>query len=345
MATRKPATIIATAGMLFVCAVGAQALTMDFVTVGNPGNTGKLSGSGAGGYGPDRICGAVNYKYTIGTYEVTAGQYTEFLNAVAQTDTYGLYNTSMWSSSLGCKIQRIDSGGSYTYSVAADWANRPVNYVSWGDAARFINWLTNGQLTGPQGPATTEDGSYFLNGATTDVELLAVTREPNALYVIPTEDEWCKAAYHKNDGATGNYWDYPTATDTVPDNNLLNPDLGNNANFYISSGDFTIGSPYYRTQVGEFEESESPYGTFDQGGNVWEWNETAIDGTRGVRGGSFARVATNMHRASHFNDEPTNEYSDVGFRVATVPEPATIALLLIGSVLTALVHRRRLTRE
>jgi formylglycine-generating enzyme required for sulfatase activity len=34
-----------------------------------------------------------------------------------------------------------------------------------------------------------------------------------------------------------------------------------------------IGSPYYRMNVGEFENSDSPYGTFDQGGNIWEWNE------------------------------------------------------------------------
>ena len=39
---------------------------------------------------------------------------------------------------------------------------------------------------------------------------------------------------------------------------------------------YTIGSPYYTTEVGEFENSESPYGTFDQGGNIWEWNETVI---------------------------------------------------------------------
>ena len=111
-------------------------MNIETVPVGNPGNAGELSGSGAGGYGPDRICGAVDYEYNIGKYEVTAGQYTEFLNAVAVTDTYGLYNTNMDTSSYGCQIQRSGSSGSYSYSVAGDWTNRPVNYVSWGDAAR-----------------------------------------------------------------------------------------------------------------------------------------------------------------------------------------------------------------
>ena len=82
---------------------------------------------------------------------MTAGQYTEFLNAVAKTDTYGLYNTSMWSDSEGCKIERTGSPGSYSYSVASGYANRPVNYVSYWSSCRFSNWLNNAQPTGEQG--------------------------------------------------------------------------------------------------------------------------------------------------------------------------------------------------
>jgi len=127
-------------------------IVIDTVPVGNPGSAGELSGAGAGGFGSDRICGAVDYVYNIGKYEVTAGQYTAFLNKVAGVDTYGLYNTNMWSSAYGCKIERYAGSGTvgdpYQYRVASDWANRPVNYVSWGDAARFANWLHNGQPTG-----------------------------------------------------------------------------------------------------------------------------------------------------------------------------------------------------
>jgi hypothetical protein len=97
-----------------------------------------------------------------------------------------------------------------------------------------------------------------------DAELMAITREPDATWVIPSEDEWYKAAYHYNDGVTGNYFDYPTSSDTVPSNQLMNPDLGNNATFY--DGSYTIGSPYWRTEIGAHENSDSPYGTFDQGG-------------------------------------------------------------------------------
>lgn len=124
---------------------GVQAVNVQTATVGNPGNAGENSGeSEPGGDGPDRICGAVDYVYNIAKSEVTAGQYTEFLNALAATDTYELYNSAMWSDTYGCKIARTGSSGSYSYTVAGDWADRPVNYVSWGDAARFCNWLHNG---------------------------------------------------------------------------------------------------------------------------------------------------------------------------------------------------------
>jgi formylglycine-generating enzyme required for sulfatase activity len=266
---------------MLLAAGAVQAVVIDTVPVGNPGNAGELSGQSVpGGSGPDRICGAVAYTYNIGKYEVTAGQYTAFLSAVAETDTYGLYNTYMAdpTNNKGCNIQRSGSSGSYTYSVASDWANRPVNYVSWGDAARFANWLHNGQPTAAQGLSTTEDGAYFLNGATSDAALMAVTREADWKWAITSEDEWYKAAYHKNDGMTGHYFDYPTGSDSIPSNVLGNPtDPGNNATFWNNG--YTIGSPYYRTEVGDHENSDSPYGTFDQGGNVWEWNEAIIIGS------------------------------------------------------------------
>lgn len=55
------------------------AVNIETVPVGNPGNAGELSGAGAGGSSDDRICGAVGYSYNIGKYELTAGQYCEFL--------------------------------------------------------------------------------------------------------------------------------------------------------------------------------------------------------------------------------------------------------------------------
>lgn len=323
------------------CATGALAdVVIDTVTVGNPGNAGELSGAGAGGYGPDRICGAVDYEYNIGKYEVTAGQYTAFLNAVAATDTYGLYSTSMWSSGYGCKIQRSGSSGSYTYSVAGDWATRPVNYVSYWDSCRFANWLHNGQPTGAQGAGTTETGAYTLNGYTGQ-DGREIQRNPGWNWAVTSEDEWYKAAYHENDGATGNYWDYPMGSSAVPNNGNPGGDTGNSANFY--DGDYTIGSPYYRTPGGYFGLSDSPYGTFDQGGNVWEWNESVVDegsgySYRGLRGGSFDYVFGYLRAAGRYAHYPPLEINYFGFRVSEVPEPATIVMLSLAGL--GIIRRR-----
>jgi formylglycine-generating enzyme required for sulfatase activity len=245
----------------------------------------------------------------------------------------------MNSSSYGCQITQNGASGSYTYDFSglpsgteADWANRPVNYVSWYDSLRFSNWLHNGQLTGSQDASTTEDGAYDMSGS-------SVVRKAGAQVWLPSADEWYKAAYHENDGATGSYFVYPTSSDSLPSNDLVNPDPGNNATFY--DGGYTIGSPYYRTEVGDHENCESPYGTFDQGGNVQEWNEEILGSYRGMRGGSFASGGAYDLRniGERYYYDPALEYGSFGFRVASVPEPCSLVLLGLGGL--TLMRRRR----
>jgi formylglycine-generating enzyme required for sulfatase activity len=324
--------------------MGPGLTSLETVQVGNPGNAGEWSGWSYGGGGPDRICGAVDYAYNIGKYEVTAGQYTEFLNAVGSTDTYALYNTNMSSITLGSGITRSGSSGSYSYSVNSASTDRPVNYVSWGDAMRFANWLHNGQPAGAQDLSSTENGAYYLNGATTGVDLQAVNREADWKWAVTSEDEWYKAAYHdKAAGLAATYFDYPTSNNSVPGQDMTDVSE-NNANHYTSPYVWPIDSGKYTTVVGEFQDSDSPYGTFDQGGNVWEWNESILySSSRGMRGGSFGDGGSYGLLASFRSDyDPTGETANMGFRVASVPEPGSLAMLL-GLALSALWYgwRRR----
>ena len=289
----------------------AQAVTIDTVPVGNAGNDADITS-----------LGGVDYNYDIGKFEVTSGQYVEFLNAVAATDIYELWIPLMFDDPRGPMIERTGDSGSYEYEVEAARANRPVGVIDWGDAVRFANWLFNGQPTGAQDLSTTEDGSYLLDGANTDAALMAVARKPGATWVIPTEDEWVKAAFHKNDGVTGNYWRFPTQLNNpAPGRDLTeSTNSGNNAN-YIGDGNAPIEDPYYTTEVGEFEQSDSPYGTFDQAGNLHEWNESADDfGTmRGLRGGGWGSGGS-LDIQSRFDFVPLTDRLDFGFRLARLAQ-------------------------
>jgi hypothetical protein len=290
-------TIAATG--LFISSVSAS-VTLDWVTVGNAGNAADSTGFGA-----------VGYNYQIGKYEVTNAQYGAFLNAKAATDNYGLYNTNMSSSG----ITRSGSSGSFTYSVTEALANRPVVHVSWYDAARFANWLANGQ-----GSGDTETGSYTLSGATSG----NFTANAGAQVYIPTENEWYKAAYYN--GANSTYSLYPNGQNTI---------TTADANYNRS-----VGSS---TNVGTYSSDPSFYGTFDQGGNVWEWNDAVIGSARGLRGSAWyfdgASYLASTYRYS--NASPSDEVDLIGFRLASVPEPSSMVLAILASGVM-LTRRRRI---
>ena len=180
-------------GFLSAVLLGAAhaAITIQTVTIGDPGNPNDSTTGG--------LYGGVSYTYAIGTYEVTLLQYTAFLNAVGATDTNALYNPSMGTDLNIAGISRSGASGSFAYSVIGD-GNRPVTYVSWFDAARFTNWLHNGQPTGLQTASTTENGAYALLGANSG---LGFRKSLGAQYWVPSESEWYKAAYYQPAAAKG----------------------------------------------------------------------------------------------------------------------------------------------
>jgi len=311
------------AACAFVLAGAASAVTIDWVPIGDPGNPPVVGQNGVCGAAD---CGSVAYDYSISKYEVTNTQYAEFLNAKAAADPLGLYNASVETDATNGGITRAGTSGSYTYAVKAGFENKPVNYVSFFDALRFSNWLDNGQ-----GDGDTETGAYTLLGGTaTPSNASTVTRNAGAHVALPSENEWFKAAYYSPGGV---YFLYPAGSDTTIGCSMPTA-MANNANC-----NFAVGA---LVDVGSYPGSASPYGTFDQGGNAYEWNEQIYQqgASRGVRGGSFDRSAGEEAANNPNLADPMSENDIIGFRVAMAPETSN-GLLGIASWLGLAVAGRR----
>ena len=302
--------------LLVGVAGSAYAVTIETVAVGNPGNKGDATGT-------PRLCGTVAYKYNIGKYEVTNAQYAAFLNAVdaGGKNPRGLYKANMGSDARGGISFDAAAAKGSKYSTKTNMGNKPVNFVSWYSTLRFANWLHNGQPTNGSG---TEDGAY-------DMSLgIGIHRKKGAKWWLPSEDEWYKAAYHdKKAGKAGKYFDYPTGTDKVPTPVTANATgdgsagpKGNHANF-AKKADWN-GQDGNVTTVGT-NGGASPCGTFDQGGNVWEWTESLRGSSPSVRGLNFSGDAADHLGATRRIDHGAAKWEkDIGFRVANV-DKATVA--------------------
>ncbi len=304
-------------------------VTIDYVAVGNAGNAADNS--------TGSLYGAVAYAYQIGKYEVTNAQYTAFLNAVdpAGANTNGIYNPNMGSSNFGGITYTSGAASGAKYTIRTSMGNKPVNYVSWYDAARFTNWLNNGQ-----GSASTETGAYTLSGSSG-----FPTRNVSATVWLPSENEWYKAAYYDpTPGAGGgdNYWLYPTRSNSAPtvatasaSGDITNPGAN------VANYNFGV-SPAAKLTTAGSAAANNYFGTADQGGNVWEWNDTVVvaNTTRGLRGGSLFDHESFLRASTPNGVNPSNQGDNMGFRVASVPEPTSILLTMFaGSAM--LIRRKR----
>lgn len=308
-------------------------VTIDYVMVGDVGNAADPSTGGT--------YGAVAYGYKIGKYEVTNAQYAEFLNNADPdgTNPNGIYDANMGSNVRGGISFSAGNASGSKYAVKADMGDKPVNWVSFTDAMRFTNWIHNGQ-----GAATTESGAYDMSVAAS-----TVAHASNASVWLPTEDEWYKAAYYQSTiagGDTDSYWLYPTQSNTVPTmatagftGDISNP--GANVANYDTGADWNAQNGNVTTVGSAGLTSDSYYGAYDLGGNVWEWNEAFITGERGLRGGSFFSSVTDMESILRNSYDPTSSADNVGFRLATsVPEPSRMMLFALG-LSAAMLRRRR----
>jgi len=273
--------------------------TIDFVNIGNAGNAADTTSYGA-----------VPYEYRASIYEISQ-------NAITQATASGMANVT-----------------------AGAWSNnQPAANISWYEAAAFVNFLnTNSGKTAAYNLTFTTSWSMALWSSE-----LAWTaggtnlyRNKNAFYFLPSENEWYKAAYYNAGGS--NYFDYPTASSSVP----TAVASGTNAGSAVYNNDAAV--PAIVDSAGGL----SPYGTMGQGGNVFEWNESAFDGSnssssegRAIRGGVWDDTELYLRSSSRYDSDPSNEVGGIGFRVASVPEPSTYVLVLLGAGAVYLWKRRK----
>ena len=206
-------------------ALGAWAVTLTWVPIGNPGNPPDtvIMNDGTTGYG------RVDSIFNISKFETTNAQYTEFLNAKDPTgvNVLGLSTrgTNPIIANLGIAFNPNSPDGS-KYAVISGRENLPVNGVTWYSAIRFANWLNNGQ-----GNGDTETVAYTLLGGTQiPSNGDSIVRNPGATVFLPSEDEWYKAAYFNP--KTNSYFLYPTSSNAPP-NAELPPGGINSANWKL----------------------------------------------------------------------------------------------------------------
>ena len=248
---------------------------LEFVKIGDAGNAADVVPA----FGYDKTAkGAVAYEYYIGKYELSCAQYCKFLNeAASESDPYILYSTNM--ETYGHQITRTTNvDNTYSYTVNAGCANRPIGYLTWAMAARYCNYMTTGNTeTGVymfQSDGT-YGGCFFTYDPPTTTHGLnrAIISGNGPAYWIPNLNEYYKAAYY--DPNTQAYYNYPTSTDNVPNAGDFD---GTNSGNWREGNVAVIGDPFLFTEAGTFENTKSPYGCHDMLGNVREWTEDFLWG-------------------------------------------------------------------
>lgn len=301
---------------------GANSFTIDFVDIGNPGNVADTTGKPS-------PAGAVPYSYRIGKYEISRGMISA-ANAEA---------------GLGLTLANMTAWG-------GNGADQPATGVSWVGLAKFVNWLNTSTGHSPAYKFDAQGAFQLWTASDFGYNPANQFRNTLAKYVLPSNDEWYKAAFYNP--ATGTYFDFATGSNAMPT---------------PTSGGIAPGTAVYAVSPLSLGPAEinmagglSPYGTMGQNGNVYEWMETMSPPFLGsptnsdpfafriIRGGDFSESQANssLLSANPFilgSGPPEFSYPFTGFRVVSlIPEPSSIVILAVGAMAASSVARARAQR-
>jgi formylglycine-generating enzyme required for sulfatase activity len=228
---------------------------------------------------------------------------------------------------------------------------KPATSVSWNEAARFVNWLntsTGGHAAYKFTTSGVNDNIAVWTAADTlDYDPTNPYRSKRATYVLPSYNEWYKAAYYNPSNNT--YYNYTNGSDIIP-TAVASGTLINTAVYGAGS----VTGPANVDQAGGL----SPYGVMGLGGNAFEWQESSHDlsnssdtSNRGFRGGSWFSPSNLLSSSTRNSLDPSTENTYIGFRVVSlsssappaVPEPS---MMVIGTLfgLGGLMAKRRMKR-
>jgi len=163
-------------------------------------------------------------------------------------------------------IDRANAAGGLNVTKDVRSPNKPATGISWFEAATFVNWLNTSSGYHVAYKVDVRGVYQIWQSGEAGFSAANPFRNTLAKYFIPSADEWYKAAYYNP--STSTYFDYPTSSDEQP--------------LWVASGTAASTAIYRQSIAGgpadiTLAGGLSPYGTMAQGGNVWEWDETAGD--------------------------------------------------------------------
>ena len=206
---------------------------------------------------PCQEVGSVPYEYGIGEVEVTVEQYVAFLNTVDpfgrnQMDLYSPDESgAAWPRFGQINYSALSGPGKHYTAAAPEWNDKPYGFADFLRAARFDNSVANGKVLSKT-ESTVGAGNAEFKYVTYKVQLSrrtgtgmydmhkrAPVRTSGTGFVIPSQNEWIKAAYYNREGfGTNSYWWYPTGPsvpsanpeETAPNPVTLDPATGDVTN-------------------------------------------------------------------------------------------------------------------